>query len=77
MSISAGMDNDPVPDDMAEPPRRPADFYRAQPVRDRRIHVMGLGSVGTFVAHSLKGIPESPPVTLIFHNRGKLKEREA
>lgn len=37
---------------------------------------MGLGSVGCFVAHSLKGIPNAPPVTLIFHNREKLKQWE-
>ncbi|KAF1975585.1 hypothetical protein BU23DRAFT_588536 [Bimuria novae-zelandiae CBS 107.79] len=63
-------------DEVPKPPRSPADFYRAQPVRDRRIHVMGLGSVGKFVAHSLKGIPNAPPVTLVFHNRERLKEWE-
>ncbi|KAL1612109.1 2-dehydropantoate 2-reductase (Ketopantoate reductase) (KPA reductase) (KPR) [Paraconiothyrium brasiliense] len=56
--------------------RNPAAFYRAQPVRDRRIHIMGLGNVGYFVAHSLKGIPNAPPVTLVFHNRDRLKEWE-
>jgi 2-dehydropantoate 2-reductase len=45
-------------------------------VRDRRIHIMGLGSVGYFVAHSLKGIPNAPPVTMLFHSREKLKEWE-
>ncbi|KAJ4357360.1 2-dehydropantoate 2-reductase (Ketopantoate reductase) (KPA reductase) (KPR) [Didymosphaeria variabile] len=56
--------------------RNPADFYRAQPVRDRRIHIMGMGNVGYFVAHSLKGIPNAPPVTLIFHSRDRLKQWE-
>jgi 2-dehydropantoate 2-reductase len=37
---------------------------------------MGLGSVGKWVAHSLKGIPNPPPVTLLFHNRSKLQEWE-
>lgn len=37
---------------------------------------MGLGSVGKWVAHSLKGIPNAPPVTLVFHNRKKLEEWE-
>ncbi|KAL5387994.1 hypothetical protein PMIN06_012361 [Paraphaeosphaeria minitans] len=64
------------PDDTPTMPRNPAEFYRAQPVRDRRIHVMGLGNVGYFVAHSLKGIPNAPPVTLVFHSREKLKAWE-
>lgn len=59
-----------------KPPRSPADFYRAQPVRNRRIHVLGLGSVGKFVAHALKGVPDAPPVTLIYHKRDRLKEWE-
>ncbi|KAF1913471.1 ketopantoate reductase PanE/ApbA C terminal-domain-containing protein [Ampelomyces quisqualis] len=42
------------------------DFYRADPVMDRRIHVMGVGNVGKLVAHALRGIPNPPPVTLIF-----------
>ncbi|KAF2679464.1 hypothetical protein K458DRAFT_374992 [Lentithecium fluviatile CBS 122367] len=53
-----------------------ADFYRAQPVLDRRIHVLGLGSVGRFIAHSLRGIPNPPPVSLIFHHGRILKEWE-
>jgi 2-dehydropantoate 2-reductase len=51
-----------------------ATFYRTQNVIDRRIHVLGMGNVGRFVAHSLRGIPNPPPVTLIFHSRDKLKE---
>lgn len=37
---------------------------------------MGMGNVGNFIAHSLKGIPNAPPVTLIFHSREKLKAWE-
>ncbi|KXL45594.1 hypothetical protein M433DRAFT_154298 [Acidomyces richmondensis BFW] len=33
----------------------------------RRIHILGLGSIGKLVAHSLRGIPNPPPITLIFH----------
>ncbi|KAJ0422123.1 ketopantoate reductase PanE/ApbA C terminal-domain-containing protein [Aspergillus carlsbadensis] len=33
-----------------------------------RIHVLGLGNVGTFVAHSLKSRPSPPPITLMMHN---------
>lgn len=46
--------------------RNAADFYRTKPVMDRRIHVMGIGNVGTFVAHAIRGIPNPPPVSLIF-----------
>jgi len=35
----------------------------------RRIHMLGLGRVGKFVAHSLAGIPNRPPITLLFHNK--------
>ncbi|KAF1995800.1 hypothetical protein P154DRAFT_526066 [Amniculicola lignicola CBS 123094] len=45
------------------------DFYRTKPVLDRRIHILGLGSVGIFIAHSLRGIPNPPPTTLLFHRR--------
>lgn len=45
-----------------------SEFYRAQPVYDRRIHILGVGNVGLFVAHSLRGLPNPPPVTLIFHH---------
>ncbi|KAL2853906.1 ketopantoate reductase PanE/ApbA C terminal-domain-containing protein [Aspergillus pseudoustus] len=33
-----------------------------------RIHVLGVGNVGTFVAHSLKSRPSPPPITLMLHN---------
>ncbi|PWY79437.1 2-dehydropantoate 2-reductase [Aspergillus sclerotioniger CBS 115572] len=33
-----------------------------------RIHILGLGNVGTFVAHSLMSRPSPPPVTLLLHN---------
>lgn len=49
-----------------------ADFYRTKPVLDRRIHVMGVGNVGSFVAHALRGIPNAPPITLIFSHWEKL-----
>lgn len=32
-----------------------------------RIHVLGLGSIGTFAAHSLAEVPGDPEVTLLFH----------
>lgn len=33
----------------------------------RRIHLMGMGSIGTFIAHSLMCLPNPPPISLIFH----------
>ncbi|KAF2184816.1 hypothetical protein K469DRAFT_727029 [Zopfia rhizophila CBS 207.26] len=54
-------------------PRNVADFYRVKPVLDRRIHILGIGSVGRFIAHSLRGIPNPPPITLLFHRPRMLK----
>lgn len=44
-----------------------------EPSVPRRIHILGTGSIGKLVAHSLRGIPNPPPVSLIFH-RYKLLE---
>jgi 2-dehydropantoate 2-reductase len=41
--------------------------YRDPAGITRRIHIYGLGAVGLFIAHSLRGIPNPPPVTLIHH----------
>ncbi|PNS19568.1 hypothetical protein CAC42_7412 [Sphaceloma murrayae] len=38
------------------------------------IHIVGLGAIGKLVAHSLRSIPDSPPVTLIAHRPGLLAE---
>ncbi|OAL05634.1 hypothetical protein IQ06DRAFT_265864 [Phaeosphaeriaceae sp. SRC1lsM3a] len=54
--------------------RDATDFYRANPVLDRRIHVMGVGNVGIFIAHALRGIPNPPPVTLLFSRWDKMTE---
>ncbi|OCK80782.1 hypothetical protein K432DRAFT_269912, partial [Lepidopterella palustris CBS 459.81] len=40
---------------------------------NKRIHIMGLGSVGRFIAHSLISIPNPPPITLIFPRPAALK----
>lgn len=69
---SAERIEDPTASYAPEIPSSPADFYRAQPIRNPRIHVMGMGSVGMFVAHALKGLQNAPPVTLVFHTREKL-----
>ena len=31
----------------------------------RRVHILGMGSIGTLVAHSLKTLPNPPPITLM------------
>lgn len=33
----------------------------------RRIHILGTGSIGTLVAHSLAILPNRPPITLMLH----------
>lgn len=38
-------------------------------VISRRIHILGVGTLGTFVAHALAGIPNRPPITLLLHRR--------
>ncbi|KAK4495489.1 hypothetical protein PRZ48_013821 [Zasmidium cellare] len=50
--------------------------YAAQPNVEKRIHIMGTGSIGKLVAHSLRGIPNPPPVTLIFHRLNVLEAWE-
>ncbi|KAL4821077.1 ketopantoate reductase PanE/ApbA C terminal-domain-containing protein [Aspergillus spinulosporus] len=34
-----------------------------------RIHILGVGNIGTFVAHSLASRPSPPPITLLMHNQ--------
>lgn len=49
--------------------------FRAQPRHElqRRIHILGVGNVGLFVAHSLAGIPNRPPITLLAHHFGAFR----
>lgn len=49
-----------------------ADFYRSKPVLDRRVHLLGVGNVGSFIAHAIRGIPNPPPVTLLFPSWDRL-----
>ncbi|KAL2831221.1 ketopantoate reductase PanE/ApbA C terminal-domain-containing protein [Aspergillus cavernicola] len=35
-----------------------------------RIHILGVGNIGTFVAHSLASRPSPPPITLLMHHAG-------
>ena len=40
----------------------------------RRIHILGVGNIGTFVAHSLAGIPNRPPITLLLRRWERLRD---
>lgn len=44
---------------------------RSQPTPPRpgRVHVLGLGSIGTSTAHSVSEIPNGPSITLLLHRR--------
>lgn len=50
--------------------------YAARRDVPRRIHILGTGNVGKFIAHSLKGIANPPPVTLMFHRHAILQAWE-
>lgn len=36
-------------------------------LENKTIHVLGLGPVGKFIAHTLVSLPDAPPVTLLMH----------
>ena len=52
----------------ANPMEIPSDTP-SEKLPSRRLHIMGLGSIGTFVAHSLKNLPNAPPLTLLMHRQ--------
>lgn len=39
----------------------------------RRIHILGAGNTGRFVAHAIASLPDRPPITLIFRSVGMLR----
>ncbi|EMC98048.1 hypothetical protein BAUCODRAFT_32053 [Baudoinia panamericana UAMH 10762] len=54
----------------ANPPESAGSRYATRPdeIGDRtRIHLLGTGAIGKLVAHSLRGVPNPPPITLILH----------
>jgi 2-dehydropantoate 2-reductase len=62
---------EPIPDDPTPssnsgalnlPPEEPT-----EKLLTRRIHIMGMGSIGTFIAHSLQCLPNPPPLSLTMH----------
>jgi 2-dehydropantoate 2-reductase len=50
--------------------------YATQTSVPRRIHILGTGSIGKLVAHSIRGIANPPPVTLLLHKRSLLRAWE-
>lgn len=50
--------------------------YKPQTDVPRRIHVVGTGNIGNLVAHSLRSLPDPPPVTMIFHKYSMLEAWE-
>lgn len=51
----------------------PSEQYARMTEVPRRIHILGTGSVGKLIAHSLRGIANPPPITLLFHRYKLLK----
>ncbi|KAK2813874.1 hypothetical protein FQN50_000275 [Emmonsiellopsis sp. PD_5] len=47
------------------------------PTQSPRVHVLGLGSIGSFAAHSLAEIPSPPSITLLLHRASLLDEYRA
>jgi 2-dehydropantoate 2-reductase len=50
--------------------------YAAHTSVPRRIHILGTGSIGKLVAHSIRGIANPPPVTLLLHKKSLLSAWE-
>ena len=42
-------------------------------LRQPRVHILGLGSIGTFAAHALAEIPNRPRITLLLHRPSLLE----
>lgn len=51
-----------IPFNVPERPESP------EPKVSRRIHLLGGGDVGKFLAHAITGIPDPPPITLLFRS---------
>jgi 2-dehydropantoate 2-reductase len=47
--------------------RRLVGELQKEKIISESIHILGTGTVGRFIAHSLVGIAEAPPVTLLLH----------
>lgn len=50
--------------------------YAVQTEIPRRIHIMGVGSIGKLIAHAIRGIANPPPVTLMLYKRSSFNAWE-
>ena len=50
------------------PPFAPSDGEEVEHLPSRRVHIMGFGGMGVFVAHSLMCLPNPPPISLLMHS---------
>ncbi|KAK5722267.1 2-dehydropantoate 2-reductase (Ketopantoate reductase) (KPA reductase) (KPR) [Elasticomyces elasticus] len=65
-------------DEDTRPSLSPIDrqYASSPPQIERRIHILGTGSIGKLVAHSLAGLPNPPPITLLLHRYSLLQAWE-
>ncbi|KAI5295367.1 hypothetical protein KEM52_001638 [Ascosphaera acerosa] len=42
--------------------------HQQQQRQPPRVHILGMGNIGCFIAHSLRGLPDPPAITLLLHN---------
>ena len=63
----------PVPEVKASPRASSASLSANRSISST-IHILGPGNVGKFVAHSLRGIPKPPPITLLLHRHSILAQ---
>ncbi|KAF1809869.1 2-dehydropantoate 2-reductase [Eremomyces bilateralis CBS 781.70] len=56
---------------------RIAQQYGEEEVTNKRIHILGIGSIGKLVAHTLRGLPSPPPISLLLHRRGLIESWKA
>ena len=43
------------------------DVFDSENLFTRRVHILGLGSIALLIAHSLRCLPNPPPISLMFH----------
>lgn len=53
----------------SDPDTRPQDTHPKNADARKRVYILGVGNLGCFIAHSLAGIPDRPPTTLLLRPR--------
>ena len=48
-------------------PMQPPQDAETEKLPTRRVHILGLGSIGLLIGHALKQMPNPPPITLMMH----------